>query len=193
MANIKKPRSEAKTLIKLCAVKMLKNALGKEAVQKVKRLQNVICSRIDDIVKLDTGADILNQVVSDIKASFAEILVQSDETTDASNCSKLMVFACYIKRNVINEHIVFCKQLQPTTTTRDIFNLLKSFFNTYDILLQDIRSVCTDGAPAMLRNRSGFLTHMKNKIQEVAATRCILHRQIFDSKTLPVTLKNVMD
>ena len=73
MPNIKKPHSDAKTLIKPCALKMLKNALGKEAVQKLKRifwLQNVICRRIDDIAKPDIGADILNQVVPDIKASF---------------------------------------------------------------------------------------------------------------------------
>ena len=104
-----------------------------------------------------------------------------------------MVFACYIKRNAIDEHIVFCKPLKPTTTAKDIFNLLKSFFNTYDILAQAIKFICTDGAPAMLKNQSGFLTHMKNEIQKVAATRCVLHRQILNSKTLPVTLKNVMD
>ena len=53
MINIKNPHSVAKTLIKPCALKMLKNALGEEAVKKLKRIflsDNVICSKIDDVL-----------------------------------------------------------------------------------------------------------------------------------------------
>ena len=70
---------------------------------------------------------------------------------------------------------------------------MKSFFNTNDIALQAIGSICTDGAPAMLGSRSGFVALMKKEIPEVEATHCILHRQALVSKTLPCTLKNVMD
>ena len=58
----------------LC-LEMVKAVLGEEAAKKFKRIplsDNVICNnRIDDI-----GADILDQVVSDIKASSTKISVQ---------------------------------------------------------------------------------------------------------------------
>ena len=47
---------------------------------------NAMQSSIDDI-----GIDILHQVVSDIKASFARISVRLDELAHVSNCRQLMV------------------------------------------------------------------------------------------------------
>ena len=67
---------------------------------------------------------------------------------------------------------------------------MKSFFNTNNIPLQTNGSICADGALAMLENRTGFVTFLKNEISNVAATHCILHRQALVSKTLPVTQKN---
>ena len=46
----------------------------------------MISTRISDISK-----DILDQVVSSIKASPVKIPIQLDESTDVSNCSQLIV------------------------------------------------------------------------------------------------------
>ena len=71
------------------------------------------------------------------------------------------------------------KQLQLQET----FSIWReSFFNTNDILLQAIGFICIDSAPAMLENRSGFATRIKNETSEVAATHCILHQQVLVSK-----------
>ena len=106
VAKMKKPHSVAETLMKPCALEMVKAVVGEEASKKLQRIplsNNVIRSRIDDI-----GADILDQVVSDIKVSSAKISVHLDESTDVSNCSQLMVFARYVKGNAIEEHFLFC-------------------------------------------------------------------------------------
>ena len=60
---------------------------------------------------------------------------------------------------------------------KNILSPYNVFFNTNDILLQAIRSIGTDNAPAMLGNQSRFVTLMKNEIAEVEATHCIFHRQ----------------
>ena len=191
VAKKKKPHTIAETLIKPCALEMVKTILGADAARKLQQVplsNNVIRNRIDDI-----SADILDQVISDIKTSSAKISIQLDESTDVSNCSQLIAFVRYVKMSVIEEEFLFCKALETTTTARDVFNLVKKFFDTYEISLQVIGSVCTDGAPVMLGNRSGFAALVKNEVPDATVTHCILHRQALVSKCLPVTLKNVMD
>ncbi|XP_051784720.1 protein ZBED8-like [Erpetoichthys calabaricus] len=191
VAKMKKPHTVLETLIKQCVLHIVKTILGAEAARKVQQIplsNNVIRSRIDDI-----GADILDQVVSNIKAFPVKISIQLDESTDVNNCSQLIVFIRYVKGNAIEEEFLFCKSLETTTTARDVFNTVKSFFNTNEIPLQIIGSICTDSAPVMLGNRSGFVTLVRNEVPEVTVTHCILHLQALVSKTLPVTLKNVVD
>ena len=75
------------------------------------------------------------------------------------------------------------KPLKTTTARKGHFQSSKKLFGSNDILLQAIGSICTDGSPTMLGNRSGFVFLMKNEIPGVAATHCILHYQALVSKT----------
>ena len=56
-----------------------------------------------------------------------------------------------------------------------------------------IGSICTDGTPAMLGNRSGFFTMLKKQIPELKVTHCLLHQQALAFKTLPLFLKDVLN
>ena len=56
-----------------------------------------------------------------------------------------------------------------------------------------IGSICTDGAPAMLGNRSGFAAMLKKEIPELKVTHCLLHRQVLAFKTLPPRLKDALN
>ena len=53
-----------------------------------------------------------------------------------------------------------------------------------------IGSVCSDGVPAMLGNRSDFAAMLKEEIPELKITHCLLHRQGLAFKTLPTCLKD---
>ena len=55
-----------------------------------------------------------------------------------------------MKGNAIEEEFLFCKSLETTTIARDVFNKMKSFFDTSEIPLQVIGSICTDGASILL-------------------------------------------
>ena len=141
---------------------MAKAALDVEVAKKLQRihlLDNVSWRRIDDI-----GADIFDEVVSDIKDSLVKISVQLNEFIDVSNDGQLIIFARYGKRNAIQEQFRFCKLLKTTTAARDIFKLVKSLFNSNDIPLQLDGSVCTVGASAILGNHYRFVALMKNEI-----------------------------
>lgn len=53
--------------------------------------------------------------------------------------------------------------------------------------------MCTDGAHAMLRLRSGFLKLVKVKNPSIISSYSIVHRQDLAMKTRPSELKNVLE
>ena len=50
--------------------------------------------------------------------------------------------------------------------------------------------VCTDGAPEMLRSQRGFVTRIKQSSPNAVRTHCIIHREVFASRTLPATMND---
>ncbi|XP_076359052.1 protein FAM200C-like [Tachypleus tridentatus] len=126
IAKSKKPHTIGDELIKPCALEMAKIVLGKEAEKK---LQQVSLS--NDVIHnrtIDMSVDILEQVVADIKASPVKISLQVDESTDS---------------------------LKTTAQAIDVLNKIQEFFSRNELHLDKIGSICTDGAPTMLGNRSG--------------------------------------
>ena len=99
----------------------------------------------------------------------------------------------YVKDKTVREEFVFCKPLQTTATAGDIFNLVKEFFKYYNINISLIGSICTDGAPAMLGNHSGFAALLKKEVPTLKVTHCMIHRQVLASKSMPESMKNVFD
>ena len=88
VTKMKKLHTVVETLIKPFALKVAKTSNVQKMQCDFSVRQYVILSRIDDI-----GADILDQVVSDIKTSSVKISVQLDETTDVSNCGQFMFYS----------------------------------------------------------------------------------------------------
>ncbi|KAK3862332.1 hypothetical protein Pcinc_031801 [Petrolisthes cinctipes] len=69
---------------------MAKTVLGSDAEKKLKQVplsNDIIHSRISDMSR-----DILQQVITDMKASPVKVSIQVDESTDVSFCSQLLVF-----------------------------------------------------------------------------------------------------
>jgi len=189
-AKKKKPHTVAEELVKPCALEMAKTVLGTEAEKKLRQVplsNDIICSRIRDMSK-----DILQQVIADIKASPIKVSLQLDESTDVSFCSQLLVFVRYVKEKEVVEEFLFCEPLTTTTKAIDVFNIVKDFFLKHGMTLDMCGSLCTDGAPAMLGNKSGFAARVKKEVPHVTVTHCVLHRHALAAKTLPEQLKNVL-
>ena len=70
---------------------------------------------------------------------------------------------------------------------------MKFYFAKHDLDIQVIGSVCTDGAPAMLGNKSFFFELLKQDIPPLQGTPCFVHRHALSSQILPSKLKNVLD
>jgi len=124
IAKSKKPYTVTESLIKPCAVDIVKIVMGAEAEKKLQQIplsNNVISTRISDI-----SEDIIGQVVSGIKASPVKKSIQLDESTDVSNCSQLIVMVRYVKDKSVVKDFLFCASLKPTTAI-DAFELVKTF------------------------------------------------------------------
>ena len=97
-----------------------------------------------------------------------------------------------IKDKTVKKEFLFYKPLQTTATARDIFNLVKEFFKYYNIDISLIGFICTDGAPAMLGNCSGFAALLKKEAPARKVTHCMIHRQVLASKSMPENIKNFL-
>ena len=142
----------------------------------------------------DMAADIREQVVQEIKsAAFGLFLIQLDESTNVASCSQLMVFVKYVHLNSFKEELLFCSRLEKTTKAVDVFEKVSSFFESENLLWENLCGCCTDGAPAMLGTKSGFQAYVKKQNPNTKGVHCMIHRHPLASKTLPPPLREVLD
>ena len=80
-----------------------------------------------------------------------------------------------------------------TAKASDVFQNVNNFFvkQNFD-WKKKIGSICTNGAPAILKNKSQFAALVKKKAPNVTVTHCMLHRHAFAAKRLPLTLKEIL-
>ena len=128
--------------------------------------------------------NILSQLVSKIQNSIF-FAIQLDETTDVANLAQLCVYVRYVYDKHLKDDFLFCETLSTRTTAKEIFDKVDRFFEAHGIKWEHVIGVCTDGAPAMLGCRSGFLTLVKQKSPNIIGTHCTIHRQALMVKTMP--------
>ena len=80
-----------------------------------------------------------------------------------SNVSQLLAYVRYIEGTGIKEEIFFCHSLKATTKAVDVLAVVDDVFEENKLSWENFVAVCTDGAPAMMGRRSGFVTLVKQK------------------------------
>ena len=192
IAKKKKPYNIGETLVKPCALKMVKLVLGDDCEKKMQQIalsDTTVARRIEEMSK-----DIKDQVTSEIKAAqFGLFALQLDESTDVSSCSQLLVFVRYVHAGKFKEEFLFCSTLETNTRGEDIMKKVTIFFNEEGLSWQNVCGVCSDGAPAMLGSKSGFTSRVKEMFPGVTMTHCMIHRQALASRTLPRDLQAILD
>ena len=189
IAKEKKAHTIGETLVKPCAVVMANLVCGPEEAKELKSVplcNNTIKRRIEDM-----SNDIVSQVTQELRESRCRFSLQLDESTDVASCSQLLVFVRYLAGFAVKEEFLFCSPLKATTKSEDIMNTMNNFMEENDIEWTNLVSLCTDGAPAMMGKRSGFIALVKNRCPDVIVTHFVLHRHALH-QTLPEELRDVM-
>ena len=57
---------------------------------------------------------------------------------------------------------IFCRALEATTKADDVMAFISSLFEEAKLPWNKLVGVCTDGAPAMIGSRSGYITQVKH-------------------------------
>ena len=90
-----KPHTVAEELVKPCTMEMTKSLLGLEVEKKrslVTLSNDIITSSFRDITE-----DIVQQAITDVKASSIKVSLQLDESTNVSLCGQFLVLVRYVK------------------------------------------------------------------------------------------------
>ena len=145
---------------------------------------NTISRRVRDI-----GSDIETKLKAEL-ADCTALSIALDETSDVCDISQLLFWVRYAFDDRIKEALLALVPLHEKTCAED---LLKAFIATKDrfnIDLKKLVGICTDGAPAMVGKRNGFVALLKkymnneNLTHEVIAYHCIIHQENLCAKML---------
>ncbi|XP_068247664.1 SCAN domain-containing protein 3-like [Palaemon carinicauda] len=183
IAKAKKPHPEGETLVKPYLLRAPNTVLGEESQRKLSRISlsdNTVKHHIDEL-----SANIKEQVLDKIKASrfFA---IPCDESTNVAHLCQLLVYSRSVDEGTVKEEILYSAALETTAKVHE-------FFHEYGPLWEKLVGVCTDGAPAMIGSRSGFVKLVKEKKSAVTGTHCVIHRQSLASKTQPGNLRSSLN
>ncbi|XP_076806253.1 protein FAM200C-like [Clavelina lepadiformis] len=172
-AQEKKLHNIGETLIKQCMLKLITLVLGETNSKKLAKIplsDSAINTRIDELA-MDIEIQVLERYMHHLLSPFN----QCDETTDVAQSPQLLVYVRFVGSSSIEEEMLFCRPLEMTTKVKDVFRVVATFFGNNGIKWEKLVGVCTDGAPAMLGCRSGFISRMKQKSPNAVGSHCVIH------------------
>jgi hypothetical protein len=129
----------------------------------------------------------------DVESSLTDFLkttefsLQLDESALPDNESLLLAYVRFIKykqklsRTIIRKKK---KELETDTKGKSIFDVLEHYFKEKDIPLDNIVSVATDGALAMVGRYRGLISYLRKAVPNAVAVHCVIHRQHLVAKKL---------
>ena len=110
-----------------------------------------------------------------------------DESIDNTDSAQILVFIRAITEDFycFEELLCLCT-LKDRTRGIDILNAFKEKCNEAKLSFANLVSVCTDGAPAMIGVREGFIGLLKKELlhpESLIVFHCILHQRNLAAKS----------
>jgi hypothetical protein len=121
-----------------------------ETLKKIPMSKQTIQRKIRLLSDLDESS-----LITELKAS-KHFALQLDESTDVCKNSVLVAFVRYGHEKVLKTELLFCKNISTTTTGKDVFDIISSFFDEHNLQWSQVCSVSTDGAPSMTGRRTSI-------------------------------------
>ena len=138
--------------------------------------------------------EILNQdIVKSLKEAVEDFVFFSiaiDESTDLSDTAQLAIMIRGVNQNfTIIEDFLALSSMQGRTTGRDIYNHVIAVLEEYELPIEKLAGVATDGAPAMRGDDIGFQgLLLKSRQWDTTPLHyhCIIHQQNLAAQTLNI-------
>ena len=103
--------------------KILCGTKERKALVSVLLSKDTIQSRITDI-----SANILKQVIKELKITLFPFSMQLNESSGISNCCQLLVFVHNVHADTIKKKFLFCKSPPQHAKATDVLEMLNNFF-----------------------------------------------------------------
>ena len=154
---------------------------------------------------ISTSSRTVTRTIEDMATSAKDILRKSvesfdyfsmalDESTDILDTAQLAIFIRGIDSNFeVTEELVKLEPLMGKTTSEDILNGFRRVVKEMYLDLHKLISVTTDGAPAMVGSKKGFVTLLDKQLksdgfdQELLKFHCIVHQEALCAKSAGLT------
>ncbi|GBP36287.1 SCAN domain-containing protein 3 [Eumeta japonica] len=180
IAQTGKPHTIGETLILPAIKEVIITVLHKPAadiIRKIPLSDSSVQRRIDEMAE-----NIEESLCNHLKTS--KLSIQLDESTLPTNEALLLSYVRFIKDEKICQELLFARNLETDTKGETGFKTLEKFCNEKEIPLKNNISAATDGVPAMTGCHKGFISYLKNKIPDVLAVHCVIHRQHLVARNL---------
>nr|XP_039255150.1 protein ZBED8-like [Styela clava] len=117
-----------------------------------------------------------------------------DESTDVSHLSQFSVIARYVVGDTLREESRAVLPLKGTTRGEDLFRSFMEFATEKKLPIDNLVSVCTDGAPCMMEKNKGFVALLrKYEKTPIPSFHCILHQEALCAQLCGKQFSDVMD
>lgn len=186
IANNAKPYCEG-DFIKECLVK----AAEIVCPEKTKTFKEISLTRNTVADRIDGMAESLREKLRNKSMEYECFSIAIDESTDVTDIAQLAIFirACDINLQ-ITEELLELVPLHGTTTSEDIYNKVEEVLSQYNLQMEKLVCLATDGAATMVGHANGVGARLLSKIREkqpeymFAHFHCIIHQQALCSKVL---------
>lgn len=160
--------------------KLLHPKFKEETMSKIQGLQlsrRTLTSRAEDL-----SAMISSNLKSEIQQAKA-ISICLDESTDLNQIAQLIIFIRIVDEQFqAQDFMLDIQPLSLTTKAEDIFNALKNSLIKFDVPIEKIFSVTTDGASTMRGAKNGLLAKLKDVNKYIVPIHCIIHQESLIAK-----------
>ena len=164
---------------------------------KKKDFENISLSRRTVTRHMEElGADIKSSLVKQC-SKLETFSLAIDESTDVIDLGQLAVFVRGVDSDFnVTEEVLGLQAMRGTTTGEDIFQQVKKLMNEFNLQIKKLHSLATDGTPAMVGSKVGFVSKINKELsiykekRSIIAFHCINHQQNLCAKS--IKFANVM-
>lgn len=148
---------------------------------KKEALESISLSRHTVIRRIETLSKDIERKLKEVASNFIYFSIALDESTDNSDIAQLAIMVRGIDDQFsITEDFLTMSSLHGTTTGQDIFDNLLKELKDFNLPLEKLSGICTDGAPAMTGEHTGLIgLLLKSRVWNVPPIvyHCIIHQE----------------
>ncbi|KAM4640675.1 G patch domain and ankyrin repeat-containing protein 1 isoform 1-T1 [Discoglossus pictus] len=156
-------------------------------LDKISLSRQAMTRRIDDLSS-NIQMSLINRLSTCLFYSLGVL-----ENTGFNDKSQLVIFVRGVTRtfNVVEE-LLDLYPIKRATTGKDILNKVNQTLTKFDLPVEKLSGITTDGSPVMTDNFNGFVSLMLQSVpQKVFVHHCIINQEQLCAQTLQ--MKHVMD